>query len=88
MNKVLKLWGIGMFSFGFIREWNSMIYKNRKENYSTRIMFSYLNGVYYTSPFGLVKLFHTYQRFNNDNNNNNNNSIYYEILGTNYEKIL
>ena len=85
-NNILKTWGIGMFSFGFAREWNSMIYKNRKDDYGTRIMFSYFNGIYYVSPFGLVKLFHTYERFNN--NDNDNNSIYYEILGTNYEKIL
>lgn len=96
MHTLLKTWGIGMFSFGFIREWNSMIYKHRKDDYSSRVLFSYFNGLYYASPLGVVKLYHAYQRlkdnkynkYNKYNDNNDNNSIYYEILGTNYETFL
>lgn len=85
MNKLMKTWGIGMFTYGFVREWNGMFHKHQKEEYLSRFMFSYLNGLYYITPIGLVKLYHTYQRFED---NNKDNSIYYEILGTNYEKFL
>lgn len=92
MNKIVKTWGIGMFSFGFIREWNSMLHQHRNHDYTTRAVFSYFNGLYYVSPLGVVKLYHTYQRIKENNKNNKDNidniDIYYEILGTNYETFL
>jgi hypothetical protein len=67
MNKIYKsvprfvYWMVPMYSYGFYRGIQSE-YKPPMDLMTHKIMYSTINGVYYTSPWGILKLCHLMNR--------------------------
>jgi hypothetical protein len=56
----------------------------------TNMTISLLNGVLYATPYGCLKLYHLYNRYDNKMNYENpKNHIndYYELVGANYNLV-
>jgi hypothetical protein len=53
-----------MFTLGASREYRSPIYKSPDYIPSNmKYINTFMNGLYYASPFGLKKIYHLYKRF-------------------------
>ena len=66
MNQLLQYpyikWCIIMFPYGCYRQWNSK-FEAPLDRIGHRLAFSLANGVIYTSPLGISKLFNQLNRF-------------------------
>jgi len=67
--KLFTAWAVPMFGFGVLRESRSpkydTIYPDNSGKYPEQqqwVRNSFMNGVYYASPFGLLKLYHLGKR--------------------------
>jgi len=86
-------WIIPMFSLGFAREYNTLLYINTQRSFKERVFMSTVNGLIYSSPYGLIKLRDLKKRIDIEENINKyhekyhiESACYNEICGTNYKK--
>ena len=56
-----SLWVLPMFTLGFTRQYRAT-FPPKHDLWSRKIVFSMLNGAYYTSPLGVFKLMHAIDR--------------------------
>jgi hypothetical protein len=76
-----------MFTYGVLRESYSPIYKNTLYQYDKKsniYINSFMNGLYYTSPFGLLKLYHLYKRIRERSTRTITYSDYYKEWSYHY----
>ena len=84
------IWMAPMFTYGVLRESHSPIYKHNilyqcnEPKKSNIYINSFMNGLYYTSPFGLQKLYHLYKRMQERATNTITYSDYYKEWSYNY----
>lgn len=79
-------WLLTMFPYGFYRQWNSKL-EAPTDRIGHRMAFSFANGVIYTSPFGVTKLFNQVNRFDIEYNKLDKEKYkkaYEESFGYNY----
>jgi hypothetical protein len=81
-----SLWILPMFTLGFTRHYRATL-EPRHDLVSRKIGFSMLNGFYYASPFGALKLMHAIDRieiFVRDKPRDTHHDCYKELFGINH----
>jgi hypothetical protein len=89
MNKFILGWCGTMFPYGVYRQWKCKM-EPPYDLYSTRIIWSCLNGVCYTTPLGIFRLNDFANRIDiyyNNRDMKKYQSAYRELLGENYNII-
>ena len=79
-------WCAFMFPYGFYRQWNSKL-EAPIDRIGHRFAFSLANGIIYTSPLGISKLFNQVNRFDIEYNKLDKEKYkkaYEELMGYNY----
>ena len=74
-----------MFTLGFIRQYRAIL-PPKHDLASRRLVFSALNGLYYASPMGVVKLIHAVDRieiFIKNTPRERHDDCYEELIGKN-----
>ena len=90
MNRLIQYpyakWCMVMFPYGTYRQWKCEI-REPFDLYGHRVLGSCINGIYYMSPLGVVKIFDLFNRvdvkYRNLDKEKYKNS-YQELLGYNY----
>ena len=90
MNKLIQnpyaKWCMIMFPYGAYRHWKCEI-KEPFDLWGYRILGSFINGIYYSSPIGVVKIFELGNRLDIKYHNLDKRKYkdsYQELLGYNY----
>lgn len=84
--KLVKTYIAVMFPLGFYRQY----YTTNSIKNPTNIFISFCNGVLYATPYGFLKIYHLYNRYNNKMNYENprhHPDNYYELVGANYNLV-
>ena len=80
-----SLWVVPMFTLGFTRQYRSTVPPTH-DLLTRKMIFSFLNGAYYASPFGVFKLMHAMDRieiFLKDTPRHIHMDCYEELFGVN-----
>ena len=90
MTTHIKKWCIPMFTFGFIRQYRSIPDDKKKELFTDKCIGCATNGIIYSSPFGIIKLYDLARRteiYTTNENPKDHKNAYYEFLKYNYNTI-
>ena len=84
--KLVKTYIAVMFPLGFYRQYHTT---NSIKN-PTNIFISFCNGVLYATPYGFLKIYHLYNRYDikmTYQNTSYHSDNYYELIGYNYNLV-